>query len=1081
LSADVSHSHKYASVTARLPPGTNHCETDAADEWQASLQETAIASIDAVGFDASPIDEIDSMSYTVHLRVEGMMCQKNCGSTVEAALNGLLGVVSAQASFPKSYATVTATLEHYGPGSLMKRIERLQNDAVEAVECVGFDASLLSSEALIDYLETQQHQETDSNTSTLSDNENEFLLVDEPIVLDGNTASFSVKGMSCAVCVGRVINMLQQVQGVSHATVALTTHRAQIQIKSGDIREIADSCAKVVTKGGYDCTVLQAGANGRGVSLAENAAQLEESRQHELNTWRSLLITSVVLSVPLVILHHHDFACLHNMGVPFCQETIELVLATLVQIIVGKRYYKAAWKGWVNGRFLGMDFLVVMGTTAAYVFSVITYITHVIAHDDTGMKDAAFETGAMLFTFVTLGKFLESYAKGKTASALQMLMELQPNMALKVTNMGSMLEGHLDVASLQTEAISANDVRVGDYLYVLPGSRIPADGIFIASSDTAAHAYVDESALSGEPFPVAKPIGSQVFGATINQLTTLVVRVTASGSSTVLAKIVQLMEQAQSQKAPIEAQADKVACIFAPTVMTLSLFTLLGWIFLYDHNDRWYLGIMSAISVIVVACPCALGLATPTAVMVGTGVGARHGLLIKGGAVLESAHSVDTVIFDKTGTLTTSKAVVRDNVQFLSDDDDIVRGRPAMIRQDQVCLWLAACAEKQSEHPLAKAIVNAAKGAWGADVTCSSEGVQVDAFLVVPGSGVECIVRGPSFSEWRIRVGNKDWTTEALNATDNVDAACDGEKELIEIRRQGKVGVYVSIIAEEQYVLKHDISGKPYRRRIAGVIGIADPVQAEAKSTVAALKLMGVDVWMCTGDDETTACAVAREVGISEENVCAGVKPEGKADLVTRLQKKDRVNPPRRDKRRSRHQQGRVGFVGDGINDAIALARADVGIAIGAGTEVAVEAADIVLVRSSLHDVVVALHLSRVVFRRIRLNFVWAMAYNLMALPFAAGVFYVFTNFRLPPQFAGLMMAFSSVSVVTSSLLLRTYSKPCIRADGTFERKQFCLPTKCRSPLVVQKIALPRNGPVYSDLGSSSYDDESLNTSLELV
>jgi P-type Cu+ transporter len=1061
-------------------PSQNSCETDV-EEWQASLQDTAIARIDAVGFDASPIHDIDSREYTVHLRVEGMMCQKNCGSTVEAALKGLLGVLSAQASFPKSYATVTATLQHYGPGSLLKRIQRLQDEAVEAVECVGFDASLLSSDALVDYMETQQHQETDSNTSTstLSDNENECLLIDEPIVLDGNTASFSVKGMSCAVCVGRVVNMLQQVQGVRHATVALTTHRAQIQIESGDIHVIADTCAKVVTDGGYDCSVLQAGASGRGVSLTDNAAQLEESRQHELNTWRSLLITSMILSVPLVILHHHDFSCLHKMGVPFCQETIELVLATLVQIIVGKRYYKAAWKGWVNGRFLGMDFLVVMGTTAAYIFSVVTYITHVMLHDDTGMKDAAFETGAMLFTFVTLGKFLESYAKGKTASALQMLMELQPNMALKVTNMDSTLEGLVDVASLQTEAISANDVRVGDYLYVLPGSRIPADGILIASSDKALHAYVDESALSGEPFPVAKSIGGQVFGATINQLTTLVVRVTASGSSTVLAKIVQLMEQAQSQKAPIEAQADKVACIFAPTVMLLSLFTLVGWIFLYDHTDRWYLGIMSAISVIVVACPCALGLATPTAVMVGTGVGARHGLLIKGGAVLESAHSVDTVIFDKTGTLTTSKAVVRDNIQFLRDDDDIVRGRPSMIPQDQVCLWLAACAEKQSEHPLAKAIVNAAQSAWGADVTCSSEGVQVDAFLVVPGSGVECIVRGPVAAEWRVRVGNRDWTTEVLNETDDIAIACDGDNELKEIRRQGKVGVYVSIISEEHYVLQHDLSGKPYRRRIAGVVGIADPVQAEAKSTVAALQLMGVDVWMCTGDDEVTACAVAREVGISEENVCAGVKPEGKADLVTRLQKKDRVNRPRRDKRR--HQQGRVGFVGDGINDAIALARADVGIAIGAGTEVAVEAADIVLVRSSLHDVVVALHLSRVVFRRIRLNFVWALAYNLMALPFAAGVFYVFTNFRLPPQFAGLMMAFSSVSVVTSSLLLRTYSKPRILPDGTFERKRFCLPTKCRPTLVVHDLALTRKGPIYSDLRADSYEDESFNTTVELV
>jgi Cu+-exporting ATPase len=863
--------------------------------------------------------------------------------------------------------------------------------------------------------------------------------------------------------------MLKQVPGVCDATVALTTHRAQIQIDLGDIHAIAEACANTVTKGGYNCSVLHAGAGGRGITLVENASQLEESRRHELRTWRSLLITSTCLSLPLVILHHREFLCLHKLGVPFCQETIQLVLATLVQYIVGKRYYIAAWNGWVNGRFLGMDFLVVLGTSAAYIFSAVTFVKHLVNHVDNGMKEAAFETGGMLFTFVTLGKFLEAYAKGKTASALQMLMELQPNAALKVINMDVPFDGAADISSLQTQSISANDVRVGDYLYVLPGSRIPADGVLVATSSKAPFAFVDESALSGEPFPVAKPVGGNVFGATVNQLTTLVVRVTASGSTTVLAKIVHLMEQAQSQKAPIEAQADKVACIFAPTVIALSLCTFLGWVILYDHPDRWYMGVMSAISVIVVACPCALGLATPTAVMVGTGVGAKHGLLIKGGAVLESAHGVDTVIFDKTGTLTTSKAVVRDNVQFLGDTDEIVRKKPSVVKADQVCLWLAACTEKQSEHPLAKAIVNAAQSAWGADVTCSSEGIQVDEFLVIPGSGVECVIRGPVVGEWRVRVGNKKWTNEALIDTDDTGTDCEGENEIHEIRRKGRIGVFVSILPESQFLAKCDGDGIPYRRRIAGVIGIADPIEADAKSTVAALQLMGVDVWLCTGDDEVTALAVARDVGIPDENVCAGVKPEGKADLVSRLQKKDRLRSHGRDKRARRHQQGRVGFVGDGINDAIALARSDVGIAIGAGTEIAVEAADIVLVRSSLHDVVVALHLSRVVFRRITLNFIWALAYNLMALPFAAGVFFAFTNFRLPPQFAGLMMAFSSVSVVTSSLLLRTYSKPTILPDGNLHHSGCC----CR--LGYANVVHPiRRGPAYSDLRMSSSDDESL-------
>ena len=392
-----------------------------------------------------------------------------------------------------------------------------------------------------------------------------------------------------------------------------------------------------------------------------------------------------------------------------------------------------------------------------------------------------------------------------------------------------------------------------------------------------------------------------------------------------------------------------------------------------------------------------------------------------------------------------------------------------MVAADKVCLWLAACAEKQSEHPLAKAIVNAAQSSWGADVTGSSEGVHVDEFLVVPGSGVECVVRGPVFGDWRVRVGNKAWVNEALTETEDADSVCEGEMEIGEVRRMGRIGVFVSILPESQFLSKWDRNGMPHRRRIAGVIGIADPIQAEAKSTVAALQLMGVDVWLCTGDDEVTALAVAKEVGIPDDNVCAGVKPEGKADLVSRLQKKDRSTSLRRDKRTLRHQQGRVGFVGDGINDAIALARSDVGIAIGAGTEVAVEAADIVLVRSSLHDVVVALHLSRVVFRRIRLNFIWALAYNLMALPFAAGVFFAFTNFRLPPQFAGLMMAFSSVSVVTSSLLLRTYSKPTILSNGTL-RHAGCGCSRVY-PELVQSF---RRGPAYSDIRRATSDDESL-------
>ena len=490
-----------------------------------------------------------------------------------------------------------------------------------------------------------------------------------------------------------------------------------------------------------------------------------------------------------------------------------------------------------------------------------------------------------------------------------------------------------------------------------------------------------------------------------------------------MARIVRLVEEAQGNQAPVQAVADYVASIFAPTVLTLALITFGAWATFntgVDTQERFFVALMSAISVVVVACPCALGLATPTAVMVGTGVGATNGLLIKGGAVLEAAHSVDTVIFDKTGTITSGRAVLAEKKEFVShaadaESDPLLVGLPSKVQKEDVALWLASCAETSSEHPLAKAIVNSARGKWGGDVTLSSDGVAVTDFNIVPGRGVECTVSRQGWGSWNVRVGNWIWanfTDESSGVSTQPppkDAIAAPEAE--DMRRRGQVSVFVSVKSKDQE-----------SSRIIGVLGIADSINAESRSTVAALKNMGVDVWMCTGDHELTAQAVAGEVGI--DNVTASCTPEEKADLVSRLQKRRRAGS---------NKPGRVAVVGDGINDSVALARADVGIAIGAGTEVAVEAADVVLVRSSLHDVVVALHLSRVVFDRIKLNFGWALAYNIIALPFAAGVFYPWTDWRLPPAFAGLMMAFSSVSVVTSSLLLKTYSKPIINDDGTLD------------------------------------------------
>ena len=937
------------------------------------------------------------------------------GTTVENALMAIPGVIHAEASFEKSYATVMA---RDASGK-----EHLEEEAIDAVECVGFDAQVLHEQDVQDYL-----QEVSSESRQDTFGSDEQLLPKE--YHHDMAVSFQVGGMSCAVCAGRVEQALLSVEGVTKASVILSLNRAHVQVDRELDNDKVRQCVQAVRQGGYECEVIK--NQEWGVSLADNAARMDQARVAELKSWRRLLIISCILTAPIVILMHTQRSSGSSQPVPSWKEWIMLLLSTPVQFWVGSRYYKAAYMGWINGRFMGMDFLIVLGTTASYIYSIIIFGMQLLG--GLSSLEPTFATGAMLLTFVTLGKFLEAYAKGKTASALQTLMELQPNLAWRVImsedKVGDILSH--DISSLQTEEVDAADIVVGDYIVVLPGSRIPSDGILVKVSG-AAHAYVDESALSGEPFPVCKQQGDQIVGSTVNQLSALLIHVTATGTNTVLAKIVRLMEEAQSRKAPIQAQADQIACIFAPTVLFLSLLTFLAWM-IFNTNvsaeERFFSAFMSAISVVVVACPCALGLATPTAVMVGTGVGATHGLLIKGGAVLECAHSVDTVVFDKTGTLTTGHAVLGDCVGF--ENPELMQNLPGPVsgQTKHMVLWLAACAEKQSEHPLGKAVVNAARSLWGEDVTHSEEGVKVTDFRISPGSGVECLVSKAKWGEFRVRVGTRDWSSDDLDPESR--SLIVGDEEVARIRRRGQVGVYVSVCSERDY-LHSDNGHFPFR--IIGVLGIVDPIVSEASSTVSALQKMGIDVWMCTGDSEETALSVARQVGIAEENVCACVKPEGKADLITRLQKCERVTNRRVNRNlRLRRYSGRVAVVGDGINDAVALARADVGVAIGAGTEVAVEAADVVLVRSSLHDVVVAFHFSRLVFQRIRLNFVWATAYNLFALPFAAGVLYPFIDWRLPPEFAGLMMAFSSVSVVTSSLLLHSYKKPIILADGSLEK-----------------------------------------------
>lgn len=1070
------------------------------------------------------VDVPSSSAVSFELRVIGMMCQRNCGSTVEGALREIPGVIEASASFAtaSAYVSIDSNHEFYSDAATQDaRLKKIEEVAVESVEDIGFDCHVMTEdeiEAQLRLAKEKPDNEPVIIKSSLSE-EKMGLLNDNVEVGDdiGGVAVFEVAGMSCAICTGRVEKALMSVEGVQSAAVSLATCRAQVQFtllansflklntSKQELRRMSEKCAVAVRTLGYECFVINVydKSNGgkdsgdMGISLQDNASRMEKARTAELISWRYNLMFALIFTVPLVILHYTSMGSHGMMAKPNWKEWVMLYLATPVQFGVGRRFYTSAYSAAKYG-VLGMDFLVCLGTTSAYLYSIIVFVIHLFSSihfssneneepNDMSSMQTTFETGAMLLTFVSFGKFLEAYAKGKTASALQKLMELQPMNAARVIksndpnypNQGDFnhIDDKVHINSLVTEDVQISDVTPNDLLVVIPGSRIPTDGVIVAREGAGEFSYIDESALSGEPFPVPKAVGDVVYGSCVNQLSVILIRVTATGSETILARIVKLVEDAQANKAPIQAVADRIASIFAPTVLFLASLTFIGW---YWAERNFFTAFMSAITVVVVACPCALGLATPTAVMVGTGVGAKNGLLIKGGSVLEEAHAINTVIFDKTGTITSGRAVLGKYIQYLKADqningadekkngekifddntvDAITTNLPEQVNHKNIALWLAACAESGSEHPLAYAVINAAKGIWGEDVVCASDGVVVSKSRVVPGNGVECMVERKGWGKRMVRVGKKLFIHGAeYNGSENLTYNTE-DKDMDRLRRLGQVGVFVGISDTD---CDSDDLAWPNNFKIVGIIGIVDPVKHNAKSCFKALQNMGIEVWMCTGDHEITANAVGSQVGIHPANICAGTSPEGKADLVSRLQK-----------RRIGKTRGHVAVVGDGINDSIALARSDVGIAIGAGTEVAVEAADIVLVKSNLHDVVVALNLSRVVFRRIKMNFTWALGYNLTALPFAAGLLYPITQWRLPPAFAGLMMAFSSVSVVTSSLLLRMYAKPIINDDGSIDRSGCCSIFSAASRNIArERMPLKRSSFSSSKSGHSEVSDD---------
>lgn len=718
-----------------------------------------------------------------------------------------------------------------------------------------------------------------------------------------------LKNMNCASCAARIEKALAKAPGVVKASVNFAAETAVVEYLDGatEVKNLINTVRDL----GYDAYEKR----------EKDKDREKQEREREISSLGRLVITSFLLTIPLLL--SMVFRVMGWHGGILDNPWFQVLLATPVQFIIGYRYYRGAFHTLKNGS-ANMDVLIAMGTSAAYFYSL--YNIFVLPMEKIH-NHLYFEASAVIITLITLGKYLEAVAKGKTSEAIRKLMGLQPKTAKVIKNN-------------QEIEIPVEQVEVGDVIVVRPGEKIPVDGVIIEG-----YSAVDESIITGESIPVEKKAGEEVIGATINKMGTFKFKATKVGKDTVLSQIVKLVEEAQGSKAPIQKLADSIAGVFVPAVIFIALVTFAVWNFVF-HN--FTAGLINAVSVLVIACPCALGLATPTSVMVGTGKGAEYGVLIKGGEHLERAHRIKALILDKTGTITKGKPEVTDVISV------------GNLKEDEI-LKFAAIAEKNSEHPLGEAIVTRAR----------EKGMELsdpEDFEAIPGHGIYVKIRGKE-----VYLGNRRLMTAK-------SISFEGVKELMEkLENEGKT---VMIMAVDGIV--------------EGILAVADTVKENSKEVIEELKKMGIEVWIITGDNERTAKAIARQVGI--ENVLAEVLPEHKAEEVERLKKQGKI----------------TAMVGDGINDAPALAAADVGIAIGTGTDVAIEAADITLMSGDLKGIVTAIKLSRATMRNIKQNLFWAFIYNTLGIPFA-GFGY------LSPAIAGAAMAFSSVSVVTNALRLRRF------------------------------------------------------------
>lgn len=721
---------------------------------------------------------------------------------------------------------------------------------------------------------------------------------------------FMISGMTCAACSARIEKVLNKMDGISNATVNLALENATVQYNPAklSVQEIVQKIDKI----------------GYGATLKEEQVKQKDFKEAYIQKQKMKLIISAILSLPLLwtMVGHFSFTSFIYVPDILMEPWVQLMLATPVQFVIGSQFYVGAYKALRNGS-ANMDVLVVLGTSAAYFYSIYQMIVH------SGSQHAPhlyFETSAVLITLILLGKFFEARAKGRSSEAIKKLLGLQAKQATVIRN------GEEVVVPLE-------QVVVGDVIVVKPGEKIPVDGELISGSTT-----VDESMLTGESLPVEKTVGGPLIGATVNQFSAIQMKATKVGRDTALAQIIQVVEQAQSGKAPIQRLADKISGIFVPIVVGIAILSFIIWYIFVDAGN-FTKSLEVLISVLVIACPCALGLATPTSIMAGSGRAAELGILFKSGEYLEQTQAVNTVVLDKTGTITHGEPTLTDVFPVELEEDEF--------------LAIVGSVEKGSEHPLAKAIVDGARNHQVQLITPES-------VKSIPGYGIEAVLEGKT-----VIVG-----TERLMTKHQIDF-----KDVISIKKDFE--------SEGKTAMLAAMNGK-----FIGLVAVADTVKESSKEAIKRIHEKGIHVVMMTGDNEKTAKTIAAQVGI--DDVIAEVLPEEKALQVKRLQQEGKV----------------VAMVGDGINDAPALALANIGMAIGTGTDIAIEAADVTLIRGDLNSVADAIVMSQKTMTNIKQNLFWAFAYNVIGIPIAAvGL--------LAPWVAGAAMAFSSVSVVLNALRLQ--------------------------------------------------------------